>query len=49
MSDVVSYADISSCHDSTEGEDLLHENGVKTEGLNPPETWIPWVTINGVS
>ena len=37
------------CSTSEKGKQLHHENGVKTENLNPPHTYVPWVTFNDVS
>jgi len=39
---------LSSCYNSTEGDNYLHGMGVKTKALNPPHTYVPWITVNGV-
>ena len=31
------------------GEELLLGMGIETDALLPPHTFIPWITINGVS
>ncbi|XP_068248921.1 gamma-interferon-inducible lysosomal thiol reductase-like [Palaemon carinicauda] len=39
---------IKRCATSLEGEQLLHEAGVKFHSLKDPEpTWVPWILING--
>ena len=29
------------------GKKLMHKLAVKTASLNPPHTYVPWLTING--
>ena len=41
--------DIIACSNDEEGIQLHHEMGVKTDALNPPHSYVPWVTFNGVS
>ena len=38
---------VKSCAGNTLGNFLQHEYGVLTENLNPPHTYVPWVTLNG--
>ena len=30
-----------------EGNSLMHEFGLKTESLNPPHNYVPWIVVNG--
>jgi len=39
---------IMNCSTSKQGNDLEHEMAVKTDSLNPPHRYVPYVTINGV-
>uniref|UniRef100_T1J742 Micro-fibrillar-associated protein 1 C-terminal domain-containing protein n=1 Tax=Strigamia maritima TaxID=126957 RepID=T1J742_STRMM len=43
----LNWSQISDCIDSTEGKDVLHEMGVKTENLQPRLTFVPWIVVNG--
>lgn len=36
------------CANSDLGSQLLHDNGVKTQALDPSVTWVPWIIINDV-
>jgi len=38
---------ISQCADGKEGENVLHEMGVKTQALHPKLHFVPWITVNG--
>ena len=31
----------------SDGEKLMHEYAVKTDSLNPPHKYVPWIVING--
>lgn len=42
------YEDVDSCVNSIEGENLLHENGVKTLSLKPDVYFVPWIVYAGV-
>lgn len=44
----VDFNPISRCTYGAEGNSLEHEMGVKTESLNPPHQYVPWLTMNGV-
>lgn len=35
------------CMQATEGNQLEHAVAVKTESLNPPHTYVPWITVYG--
>ncbi|XP_011417890.4 gamma-interferon-inducible lysosomal thiol reductase [Magallana gigas] len=39
---------IMDCSTSSLGNSLLHQMALKTEALNPPHEYVPWVTLNGV-
>lgn len=43
--DVVS--DMQDCATGMEGNQLEHEMAVKTDSLNPPHTYVPYVVVNG--
>ena len=36
------------CAESEDGADLLHDLGVETHSLEPPLTGVPWLLFNGV-
>ncbi|KAK7091127.1 gamma-interferon-inducible lysosomal thiol reductase-like [Littorina saxatilis] len=36
------------CYNSTVGNTLEHKMAQKTEALNPPHKYVPWVVLNGV-
>lgn len=38
---------INTCAYSSEGSSLEHEMAVKTDSLNPPHQYVPWLTLNG--
>ena len=40
--------EIKICSTSQEGNELEHEMAIKTEALNPPHTYVPYVVVNGV-
>jgi len=40
--------EIKICSTSQEGNELEHEMAIKTESLNPPHTYVPYVVVNGV-
>mmetsp|Transcript_35256 Transcript_35256/g.71415 ORF Transcript_35256/g.71415 Transcript_35256/m.71415 type:complete len:287 (+) Transcript_35256:237-1097(+) len=41
-------ADIEQCSTSSEGNDLIHANAVKTAALDPPHTYVPWIVAGGI-
>ncbi|XP_018014676.2 gamma-interferon-inducible lysosomal thiol reductase [Hyalella azteca] len=43
------WPSISACWTSVEGEQLLHEVGVKTRALDPVLDYVPWMVSDGVS
>lgn len=42
------YPEVEQCRFSNEGEQILHDFGVETQALEPPASWVPWITINNV-
>ena len=42
------YSKIQTCAEGPLGNELEHEMGLKTEGLQPPRKYVPWVTLNGI-
>ena len=44
----VDYNALIACANSNQGEQLEHNMAVITGELNPPHTYVPWVTLNGV-
>jgi len=38
---------ITSCVKGPEGNALMHQIALATEGLKPPHQWTPWVVLNG--
>ena len=42
------YSKIEACANGDLGNSLEHEMALKTEALNPPNEYVPWVTLEGV-
>ena len=42
------YSKIQSCASGDLGNSLEHKMALKTQALNPPHSYVPWVTLEGV-
>ena len=42
------YSKIQSCVSGDLGNSLEHEMALKTQALNPPHSYVPWMTLEGV-
>jgi interferon, gamma-inducible protein 30 len=45
---VTNIDDIMSCYRGSDASAMEHQVALKTEALNPPHKWVPWVTVNDV-
>jgi len=43
----IDWNTIQTCSNADEGKQLEHQMAVKTEQLNPPHQYVPWLTLNG--
>jgi len=44
----VDFSKIDACRKSKLGNQLQHINAVKTENLQPPHKYVPWIVVNGI-
>uniref|UniRef100_UPI00358FAA99 gamma-interferon-inducible lysosomal thiol reductase n=1 Tax=Myxine glutinosa TaxID=7769 RepID=UPI00358FAA99 len=42
------WNDVVKCSNGSLGNDIMHKNAVRTDGLQPPHKYVPWIVINGV-
>jgi len=40
------YADIKTCAEGSEGNAIEHQMALKTDALNPPHKYTPWIAVN---
>ena len=43
----IEWGPISNCYNGTQGNHLMHELALKTNALNPPHQYVPWIVANG--
>lgn len=48
FSPALSWKEVMECVDGKTGNQIMHQNALKTQALKPPHTYVPWITINGV-
>lgn len=44
----LSYEKLWSCVKGDLGNQLMHQNALKTKALQPTHTFVPWITVNGI-
>jgi len=43
----ISYSAVKTCAQGSEGNQLEHDMGARTESLDPPHNYVPWIVVDG--